>query len=90
MSDLTTIDGWRIRRRDVIHGTVSSLLRRHVEHLRYWASKACTSPTTATALCDIANEIEMVCEWARENEPEEAPPKPLPRLWPRSPAESDG
>ena len=90
MSDLSTIDGWRIRRGDVTHGTVSSLLSRHCEHLRYWASKPCTPPTTATALRDIADEIEMVREWARENEPEEAPPKPLPKLWPRSPAESDG
>lgn len=68
MSDINDYSAWQIVRGDVLHGTPASILRRHVEHLRYWAGKAFTQ-RAATAISDIADELDLVQRWAIDNQP---------------------
>jgi hypothetical protein len=86
VSDISTYAGWLIIRGKTCYGTPASLLRLHSQHLRYWANGL---PARASdALRRIADELDLVREWAEENQPRDESPKTYPVYLTRPPDHS--
>jgi hypothetical protein len=77
MSDISTYRGWQIIRGKTCYGTPASLMRLHAKSLRYWAN--CVPVRASDALRRIADELDLVRQWAEENQPEDDSPPPPPR-----------